>query len=246
MAWSRANRGAPGVRWARWFAVCVSACFLGASACGPKPNAGDAEGTEGGRILREIGYYNPANLIKASGALSEAAQALSALTVTLESRLNDIDFEQINATVTTVRDLVAVADERVQQIPPDLGERVVRQVEAAKLDELSEKIQSLADVLRRDMESLRADQIAPALEELQRGLVSIRGKIDQIDVPEVNESVSRINVASSEFNETMIRINMPLLAVLWLTVALLTVLLLVSVAWLIRLTLTVRGAPASK
>ena len=173
------------------------------------------------------GALDPTGVRGASTDIGRASDELA-------RKLKELDIDAANATLWQLQETIGIVRGRIESIPLDLGPDVRAQVQAARLSEISDQMQSIAREIRTKVDEVRIDQLNEAVSTIGSTVKNIDAKVAELDLAAVNKLVGGSQKGVDQTNSTLASAGLPLHVALWLTNAVLLSLLLCALVYLRR------------
>ena len=153
----------------------VAWCLIGCQAADEKPGVA----ASAGGIIKTI---DASGTIRRNEEISRAADALAA-------KIGELDMDSVNCTISELAALVAALEERIEALPPDLGQSLDEQVRGAQLQRVSEQLQETLALLSARLEALDTrslheealrtnETVAAAAEEVKSVVATVPGYLE--------------------------------------------------------------------
>ncbi len=194
---------------------------------------------------------DPTGIRRASRGVDETAQEVV-------ERLRQLDMDALNTAICEITLSVAAVRERLESLPPNWAERILTEIESARLrdisdgiqrevaaarfNDISERIQSAVARIEQQTEAVRIDDVNRAVGDIRQAIRTIEMRFAEIDVGAINRLLHESGDGVAESRLTVDESRLPLRTFLWLANALVAVLLAVALIWLIRLLRCVKSA----
>ncbi len=173
------------------------------------------------------GALDPTGVRSASSDIGRASDELA-------KKIKELDIDAANATLWQLQETIGIVRGRIESIPLELGPDVRAQVQAARLAEISDQLQSIAREIRTKVDEVRIDQLNEAVAAIGSTVKNIDAKVAELDLAAVNKLVGGSQKGVDQTNATLASAGLPLHVALWLTNAVLLSLLLCALAYLRR------------